>query len=292
MIGKRKGVRMAGWLAVALSGWAISEGGMFEVTGDRVNLRARPRRDAEVVGQVHRGKIVEGRGATGEWVAIRLPDSASLWLASEYLTNAVVVGDRVYVRAGPSLAYPPLGVVQRGESVQVKRSCGEWTEIAPLSNATVWIHRDYIRPCPSAIVPATALSECLSAVGPEAHEAERPAVPALSARFIDNTVQQDETLFQSVSPSEAERAETVVAEAPESFEGVLKRTGWLDIRRLSDYALVDRIRGRPIVLCYVHGDRGQMEQLVGRRMVVKGPVFREKPGQKALVLAREIIVRP
>lgn len=59
---------------------------------------------------------------------------------------ARVVGSVVNLRAGPSLSYRMIDVVERGETVQIT---GEWIDgwapvLAPDSGLHAWVHGDYL----------------------------------------------------------------------------------------------------------------------------------------------------
>jgi hypothetical protein len=275
-------------LTLAPLGWGEED--RIEVTGDRVNLRGRPRTDAEVLGQLDRGQVLERRGATGEWVAVAVPDTVSVWVATAYVSEGRIQGDRVYIRAGPSQAYPTLGHLRRGEPIVIRRTQGEWTEIVPPTNATAWVHRDHVRPLAPAVIRTRSAVESQPVGLPEEGpppRSDRPREPTDSP-----IVPSDRDVSSGGTAEPSGPAVAADVEAHESFEGILKPTGWLDIRRMSDYALVDRIRGRPVTICYVHGNPAQLKSLVGRRMIITGPVFRREVGEKPLVLAREIVLRP
>ncbi len=55
------------------------------VTGDRVNLRARPATSSSIVGQAYEGEQVTTRNRDGDWLAIAPPAVASGWVHSQFV---------------------------------------------------------------------------------------------------------------------------------------------------------------------------------------------------------------
>ncbi|MCE2982441.1 MAG: SH3 domain-containing protein [Parachlamydia sp.] len=66
------------------------------VEGSRVNIRTQPHLDAPVIGQLNSGDKIEGTidQNHNKWLEIKLPSSARLYIAKEYVEN---VGDAQYI---------------------------------------------------------------------------------------------------------------------------------------------------------------------------------------------------
>ena len=81
-----------------------------EVTVDRLNVRAGPSADAELLGQVKQGDALPilGRDDTGDWLRVQLPDGEAGWVSAQY----VRVDADVAQSATPATAQTiPAGVI-------------------------------------------------------------------------------------------------------------------------------------------------------------------------------------
>lgn len=125
-----------------------------EVTGDKVNLRSAAGMPSDVVGQVNKGDLLELQGSVADpWVKVTPPKSVDLWVSSQYVENGVVVGNRVRVRAGASVNYKDVGIIEKGTKVEVRGKVGDWTKIAPPSTTSVWITNAYVKAARQAEEP-------------------------------------------------------------------------------------------------------------------------------------------
>jgi len=124
------------------------------VTGDRVNVRARPLGTAEICCQMRKGdavEILERRQVevigtnTEEWVRIVLPEKANVWLQSDLVDEKGMVKSRTNGRAGPGLRWPVLGVLPKGEMVSVRTNATDWVGVAPSRHVSAWVCGLYIR---------------------------------------------------------------------------------------------------------------------------------------------------
>lgn len=137
------------FLAIAFLAIAVSAAPLeWRVTGNRVNLRARPIANAEVVGQVSVGaKLVSAGSLTegSEWIGVRPPREVDLWVYSQLLTANTVNADNTLVRGGPGLQFKSVGKLAKGTVVELRGEKGDWTRIAPVEGrCEVWIHSDFV----------------------------------------------------------------------------------------------------------------------------------------------------
>lgn len=136
--------------SILLLSWLVSAplllyGDVYEVKGNRVNLRALPDGTSEVVDQVSKGDLVVGKGGvSGGWIEVVPPDSVDLWVHADLVTNGVVGVSRARIRCGPGLAYRSVGEVVEGRVLDVKGQAGEWVRVSPPSEASLWISSDYV----------------------------------------------------------------------------------------------------------------------------------------------------
>jgi len=120
-----------------------------ELTGDHVRIRAGGGLNYQILTQVSTGAKVLVREQRGDWMRIRIPQQASLWISAKYVTASgagmdTVKGDRVNVRARKETG-DILGQMQRGETVSVRGREGDWLKIAPPDRISGWISAKYVR---------------------------------------------------------------------------------------------------------------------------------------------------
>jgi SH3-like domain-containing protein len=227
------------------------------VTGDRVNLRARPEADAEVVGQVDTGSRLTARSLQGDWVEVAAPDTVDGWVHREFVEEGTVRAARLNVRGGPGVNYREIGFLIRGDPVSVRATFGDWLKIAPPANASLWVHREFIqasalpKPAPTPARspdPAPNLPRPLPLPpGPAAARSALPAPP------------QDLALTDA-----ADQGRTV------QREGVIHTTrGWFS-RPPSRFQLVHEADTPPAPICYLRGDNAQLASFQGRRLRIHG----------------------
>jgi len=164
--------------------------GSGTVKGDRVNVRSRPSTTAEVVAQLNKGEAVDIRGRksvseagqTRDWLQIGLPASAKAFVASRYLASGVATSDGVNVRCGPGTNYRDIGKLARGETVEVVKTTGEWSQIKPTAHCTGWVAADLVEmaaPPPAEPANVEVVTPPVVAPLPPAPAAE-PAVRVIS----------------------------------------------------------------------------------------------------------------
>ena len=152
--------RASAFLAFILCAEALFSAPLeLKVVGDRVNLRARPVFDAEVVGQVSSGDSLiapEGIPEGAEWVKVRPPQTVDLWVFSALVNDGVVSADDTYVRCGPGQQYKPVGKVGKGFTIETRGAAvGDWLRIAPVPTAELFISSAYVL----AVPPTAAENE-------------------------------------------------------------------------------------------------------------------------------------
>lgn len=125
---------------------AVFSATFVEVTGNNVNLRSAPGLPSDVVGQVSKGEVLELLGSVEDaWVKVAPPSNVDLWVASQYVENGIVTGNRVRVRAGANVNYKDVGIVDKGSKLEVRGRVGDWIKIAPPEGSFVWITNAYVK---------------------------------------------------------------------------------------------------------------------------------------------------
>ena len=186
--------------ASAFSAFVLCAGALFsaplelKVVGDRVNLRARPVFDAEVVGQVSSGDSLvapEGIPEGAEWVKVRPPKTVDLWVFSALVNDGVVTADDTYVRCGPGQQYKPVGKVGKGYKIEPRgASTGDWLRIAPVPTAELYISSAYV-----LVVPAVAENEGTGKRDQGAEKREQVSLPNEQTPQLTNAPTNQQTNF-------------------------------------------------------------------------------------------------
>ena len=114
------------------------------VTGDSVNLRTGPSRQAEIIGQLPRDTEVRIILTDGEWSAIIPPEGTGGWISRDFLRDGTVTGNRVNVRGGPSVAHAVLLTLDDGAKVSLLEEREGWAKIALPDTARLWLSSDYL----------------------------------------------------------------------------------------------------------------------------------------------------
>ncbi len=285
--------RTAFFLAVLALSSAWAQTGTISILHDRVNLRAKPQPEAEVVGQVNAGTLLESHGSTGEWVAVTPPESVGLWVFAEFVKDNKVVTDKLNIRAGAGINYPVVGALMKDDPVIVRNKLGEWLEIVPSAGSTLWVHKDFVSPVITAAAPSPAVL-----VDPTPVVLTAPPVVETNAPPLEAPV----ALATAVVPSPASSLPPDIGERglvplngqgkEMEREGVLSKTRLLDFGRVSNYCLVDRERGRPVTVCYIRGNNAQLKEFEGRRLRIKGDGYWVKGGAKAVIVPKQIMPLP
>jgi SH3-like domain-containing protein len=232
------------------------------VLGSRVNLRARPDLNSEVVGQVDRGQILERRSVADEWVEVGPPDDIAFWIHQDFVEDGVVVASRLNVRSGPGVNYAVVASLERGDQVEIVDVFTDWISVSPPASASVWVAVDLVEPVVTAPEP------------PE------PAAPPAPPEPVVAPVPQP---LPAPPPPVVERAplppprdlDLIPLEGQGEYverEGILRPAGFV-IGRPSRYRLT-RQRGHSVeTICYVKGNDEQLQSLLGRSLRIEGREF-------------------
>ncbi len=188
-----------GWLLIL----PLSHGGAatLQVLGDRVNLRAAPIPEAEVVAQVSRTDTLVAAGETsGDWVKVVAPERVNFWVRRDLLRDGAATTSKVHVRVGPGINYRVASALAAGERVTIRGESGEWVQIAPPAGVALWIHRRYVQDAGSAVPPAAPKPEPPT---PEPAQPETPVPALLKPRpaTVEPPVEQEYRLAVAPPPA-------------------------------------------------------------------------------------------
>jgi uncharacterized protein YgiM (DUF1202 family) len=81
-----------------------------------------------------------------QWAQIAFPASAHVWVFAKYIdkANNTVLSKKINLRGGPGENYSALGAIERGTTVNVIRTKGNWMEIEPPANAYAFVAAMYL----------------------------------------------------------------------------------------------------------------------------------------------------
>ena len=243
------------------------------VTGDRVSLRAEPKLDSYLLERAMRGEELVFVDKTNGWVAVEPPESLDLWVAGEYVQNGVVQPKKLNVRAGPSLNYAKVGVLEAGDTVALRGEFNKWLKIAPPRQCRVWISDDY------AEIIQPPLPEPAEVSRPE--EAEGPADVAEAVTETE-VIPEKVELQPLMLVLDQDKDQGVYVELP----GVLRRAN------PGLYKLVLIQSGFEEPICLVRGSEAQMERYLNRSMLIKGKRYWAKDIDLPVVQPERIHLDP
>lgn len=132
--------------AAVLAAHTASSVQYVSVQGDRVNLRATPDSESEVVGQVSEpDQLVLQGSVTDPWVKVTPPDTLDLWIFANLVKDGKVTVNNAQVRSGAGLNFNVVGKLQRDDTVNIRGKVGDWIKIAPFPTAAVWVTNSYVK---------------------------------------------------------------------------------------------------------------------------------------------------
>lgn len=217
-----------------------------KVTGDRVNVRARPVLGSEIVTQLGLDEEVEVLEERAEWTKIKAPAHSRCWVHSDYVEGGRLKGNSVNLRCGPGVAFPVLCQLPRGTEVNIVEVIGDWVRIEPPVEFGVWVSSKYIEyPEPVEVVEEVLEEEIV-----EEEIVEEPA-PLVSIPEIPTTV--------SVPPEEIPKIELV------SYAGTLEDLGII-INRPGTYKLISNGKW----LCILRSPTLDLNPYVNRVVRIEG----------------------
>ncbi|MBF0511915.1 MAG: SH3 domain-containing protein, partial [Candidatus Omnitrophica bacterium] len=120
---------------------------LAQVVKESVNVRAGPNTNFEKIDKLTKGAEVVVLGRSYEWYKIQPLPTTKLYIRSDYLKIkegqdiAIVMGDKVNVRAGASSTSSALGQVRQGTMVTVLEDNQGWARIGPVRSTVDWVHQ-------------------------------------------------------------------------------------------------------------------------------------------------------
>lgn len=120
------------------------------ITGDVVNLRAKPDISAKILKQLDKGTKVSVVGSEGEWYKVSYSDSTGwindnyIYIRDESISAGIVTGSVVNVRSKPDISSEVLTKLNEGSKVDIHEKSGEWYRISIGEGRFGWVNSEYL----------------------------------------------------------------------------------------------------------------------------------------------------
>lgn len=263
-------------LALSVSAQAS---GTVTVTGNRVSLRASPEPIGVLLGRAMKGDELQLKdNSQPGWVGVVPPDAVDLWVHSEFIVDGVVTTEKLNVRSGPSLNHSVVGILTDGQTVDVRGKIADWVRIAPPSDCTAWISRqftdialpersgvpvmDEVAEVPemtkTVIMPKPVeLPEAVVSIDPP----EQPETVVVEPTLEQVMVAASETVQKRLIPDPSKEQGL-----PETFSGLLKRADEPLYKLVNPKAVYETV-------CYVRGNSEQMQTYAKLPLRLTGKIY-------------------
>lgn len=279
--------------ALAATGFA-GDTLLMKVIADRVNLRARPTLSAEVVGQVQEGDILVAKSFKEEWVEVLPDDAIDFWVHTDFVKAGEVTSSKLNVRAGAGINYSVVGVLSRGDKVEVRDQFGEWLKIAPPYGSSLWVTSQFVElldPDRPKRVKAVSQAPVPPAPAPVTRAAAKPSkelVQETSGKSSASEVQL-KTLAQNQQGPPGLKLIPLEGQGQQvQKDGMLRKVGFM-LNKPARFRLVTMGQRRNQTICYVRGNIEQLESFVGRHMTIRGRQYWAQGARYPIIIPDQII---
>jgi uncharacterized protein YgiM (DUF1202 family) len=269
------------------------------VIASNVNVRGQAKLRSEVVTRVNKGQqvtvleeVVLTNSAADEpsaWAKILLPENATVWVHSLFVSNNTVVPNRLNLRSGPGENYSILGRIPRGTAIQPMSTKEQWIQIPAPADAYGFVAAQYLKQEPDLLAANKSSGETAAPATP-APEApvEPPATvenvqvpPTVAPPPVDVPVPAPAPATppaEAVAPATV--ADTATNAAPEEpaedtpvkrivqREGVVRGTS--SIQAPTAFALVSPVTGKMIDYLYSSSEGLDLRRYKGMHIIVTG----------------------
>jgi len=137
------------------------------VSQRNVNVRGQARINSEVVSHLNKGDKItvleeittkQKPNEPDKWYKISLPPSAAVWVFGGFLdADKKVKSNRLNLRTGPGENFSVIGTIEKGTSVNIVETKGEWHKIEPPAGAYAFVAAHLVTREPVAPVIASKL---------------------------------------------------------------------------------------------------------------------------------------
>jgi uncharacterized protein YgiM (DUF1202 family) len=268
----------------------IGEPMKMKVNADNVNLRAGADSNKEVVRQASYDDILyaAGKDKSGKWFRVLPPKGTKLYVYEKLIQDGKVSVKKLNVRSGPGINYTKMGEVLRGETISVIDQRNEWLAIVPPENCYLWISVDYLepivdkKPVPVKKTPTkakkTSTQSKTKTVKPPAPVNRSFAGKISSEQSTAGTTSSYATQKTKASKIPATLASKKLQDRPQGlyvkgYEGTLRKGSMFVSSPARFYLIKYDPNDRMIKICYILGNGEQLENLLGKTIIVSGECY-------------------
>ena len=259
------------------------------IKADRVNIRAQNRLEAEVLGQLSEGDVLEARSFQLEWVEIVPPDTIDLWVHGDFVKDNVVTAKKLYIRGGPGINYSVVGELSRDDEIMPRSVFGDWIGIQPPPTASLWISREFVdviqpeKPAPKIPVKPVR-AESVETVDVSQRSLPTQALP----RSTPSMGEDDNASFEP--PKDLELIPLEGQGRHVQREGILRPYGF-SFGRPKKFQLIRQRGSASQTICYVHGNIKQLNSFLGKTIMIRGREYWVRGKDFPVVVPEQIIPR-
>jgi len=266
----------------------IGEPMKMKVNADNVNLRAGADSNKEVVSQVSYDDILytAGKDESGKWFRVLPPKGTKLYVYEKLIQDGKVSVKTLNVRSGPGINYTKMGEVLRGQDLKVIDQRNEWLAIEPPESCYLWISTDYLEPIVvKKVAPVKKEVAATKAPDPKKTKIVKPPAPVNRsfAEKISNSPTTAETTSsystqQEPSKIPASLASNKLQSRPQGlyvkgYDGTLKKGSMFVSSPSRFYLMQYDPNDRMIKICYILGNSEQLDNLLGKSIIVSGDCY-------------------
>lgn len=249
------------------------------VCRQRVNVRAGPGINFSTVGQLDNAAKAEVRGSHGEWIKIAPPENCSLWVSRSLVEVAPARPPPVEPPKPPGVA-PAAALPPAAESDKPLPPAQDKRE-TPVVAATAAPPAEPEKPAP--VEPPKPLPQ-ESAPAVAAPVSVRAPAPAPAPAAIPPKA-------PSAPPKDLDLDADLAQGQWKEYAGVLRTRNFL-ARSPSDFRLVAKDKdGHSHTLCFIKGNRAQLDALLFRELVVQGRQYWVKRQRCPVLVPERFILK-
>ncbi|MDA3799046.1 MAG: SH3 domain-containing protein [Kiritimatiellae bacterium] len=275
-------------LASMLATTVVGEPMKMKVNADNVNIRAGADSNKEVIAQASYDDILytAGKDESGKWYRILPPQGTKLYVHKEFIKDNKVLVKKLNVRSGPGINYTTITAIPRGQSVNVIEQRNDWLAITPPENSYLWISVDYLEPVVVAKPAPVKKEPVVAKKTPAPIKTVKPPPPvnrSFAGQINPGQTTSGTSYKSEIQPTRASKIPSAIASKKlqsrpqgvymKGYEGVLKK-GSMFVSSPSRYYLMQYDpNDRVIKTCYVLGNSEQLENLLGKSLVISGECY-------------------
>jgi uncharacterized protein YgiM (DUF1202 family) len=209
-----------------------------KIAGTRVNIRARPTINSEVVTQLNSGDPVTvvdevkltspGKDEPAEWSKIIYPTKETMvWVHSDYVTNEGIVTASKFlnVRSGPGENFSKVGELHNGDEIQIVDRADKWIAMAPNRECFAYVASSLLEIYQTKTLSTAIPKPAVAAAGPviktestaSAEAGDKPAAAATDSLAKPATVTNAEPAKEA-EPLAGEFDSATILSVPDGTE--------------------------------------------------------------------------